>query len=86
MMNKSVVTALSLMKVATRKKCWKERENWHQLTAEPRPDNLYPNVGFQQPKPTNQARTTRPFSPYRLVPNDGMVQLTFAGVPLTAAT
>ena len=49
-------------------------------------DNLRPNVGFQQPKPTNQAGTVRSFSPNRLVPNDGMVQLTFAGVPLTAAT
>ena len=49
-------------------------------------DNLCPNAGFQQPKPTNQAGTIRPYSPYRLVPNDRMVQLTFAGVPLTAAT
>ena len=49
-------------------------------------DNLRPNAGFQQPKPTNQAGTIRPFSPYGLVTNDGMIQLTFAGVPLTTAT
>ena len=35
-------------------------------------DNLRPNAGFQQPKPTNQAETIRPYSPYRLVTNDGM--------------
>ena len=32
----SVLTVSSLMKVTARKKCWKERENWHQLAAEPR--------------------------------------------------
>ena len=35
-MNESAVTVLNLMKVTTRNKCWKERENWHQLAAEPR--------------------------------------------------
>ena len=40
-------------------------------------DNLLPIAGFQQPKPINQAGPICPFSPYRLVLNNGMVQLTF---------
>ena len=85
-MNESVVTVrvLSLMKVTSWKKFWKERENWHQLAAKPR--TTFTLTGFQQPKPTNQARTICPFSPYRLVSNNEMVQLTFAGMPLTAVT
>ena len=71
--NESVVTMLSLMEVTTQKKCWKERAL--APAGSRTQDNLCPNARFQQPKPTNHARTIRPFSPYRLVPNDGMVQL-----------
>ena len=41
-------------------------------------DNLHSNIGFQQPKLEQFALSL----PYRLVLNDGMVQLTFAGVPI----
>ena len=76
--NESVVTVLSLMKVTTRKKCWKERENWQKLAAEPRTTYALMQGFSSSSQPT--AGTIRPFSPYRLVPKDGMVQLTFAGV------
>ena len=34
--NEQSMEVLSPVKVTTWKKCWKERENWHQLAAEPR--------------------------------------------------
>ena len=85
-MNDSVVTMLSLLKVTTRKKCWNERENWHQLAAKPR-TTYAPMRGFSSPsQPTRLEQFALSLLIGYVVPNDEMVQLTFVGVPLTAAT